>query len=107
MCAKIQEVYLSSDYQSTLFVPPQTDSTDVIVHLQNGEKYIASFFTYAFFSQWKLNQKDAKEELYGKYFWAPNMLVVDDCKKENIIKIVQHLIDEGDFRFVFKKLISG
>ena len=102
MCTNISEVYLSSDYQKSDNVDQKVSLTDVIVELKNGERHIASFFTYDYVEQWKVKHKDSKEFFYGKYFWVPNMIIVDNCAKENIIKTVQHLIDEGDFRWVFK-----
>ena len=106
MVTKIQEVYLSSDYQKAYLTSPLTDSTDVIVLMQNGERYVASFFTYEYVKHWKIKEKDSEEDLYGQYFWAPNMIIVDDCSKENITKVIHHLIDEGDFKLVFKLISS-
>lgn len=104
MVSKIKEVYLSADYEKTALTSSKTDSTDVIIQMENGDKHVASFFTYDFISEWKLKEKNSDENFHGKFFWAPNMIIVDNCRKDNIINIVQHLIDEGDFKEVFKKI---
>lgn len=104
MVPKIKEVYLSADYTKTALTSSEADSTDVIIQLENGDKLVASFFTYDFIGDWKVNEEDSDENFHGKYFWAPNMIIVDDCSKENILAIIQHLIDEGDFKDVFKKI---
>ena len=104
MFSEIKEVYLSADYKKAELTTPETDSTDVIVQMENGDKHVASFFTYDYIKNWKLKEKDSKENLHGKFFWVPNMIIIDNCNKENIIKIIRHLIDEGDFKLVFRLL---
>ncbi|MEM8910113.1 MAG: hypothetical protein AAGD05_19840 [Bacteroidota bacterium] len=106
MSAQIQEVYLSSDFPEANKKVAKIDATDVIVQMKNGEKHIASFFSYQYITDWKAQQTEVKDFLYGKYFWVPNMVIVDACTRENILEIVQYLIDEGDFPLVFKPINS-
>jgi len=103
MFTEIKKLYLSSDYEQGK-IAPDLDSTDVIIQMNNGDKHVASFFSYDYIANWEANQKDTSENLNGKFFWAPNMVIVDKCTKENIKEIVKYLIDEGDFRSVFKLL---
>lgn len=105
MFTEIKEVYLSRDYANPELVENQSDTTDVIIQMKNGEKYAASFFSYEFIQTWKHSQKDSDDFLNGKYFWVPNMVIVDAIDKQNILLIIQHMIDEGDFNSIFKKLI--
>lgn len=104
MCTKIKSIYLSADEQGSEDISQKTDLTDVIVCMENGEKMVASFFTYQYLANWRKNQQHAVENMYGKYFWAPNMLLVDDCSLENINRVIQHLIEEGDFSLIFKRI---
>lgn len=103
MLTEIKKLYLSSDFEHGR-LKPDLDSTDVIVQLSNGEKHAASFFSYAYVANWKITQKAASENFNGKIFWVPNMVIVDQCTKENIVAIIQYLIDEGDFRKAFRLL---
>jgi len=72
--------------------------------MNNGDKHVASFFSYEYVKAWEARQKDSKENLHGRLFWVPNMVVVNKCTKESIVEIVQHLIDEGDFKTAFRLL---
>jgi hypothetical protein len=77
------------------------DNTDVIVEFDNGTRWIASFFTYNNIS--KLIEKNRKtgECLNGKYFWASDMILVDEVSRERIEEIIRHLISEDEFESIF------
>jgi len=104
MLTEIKKLYLSADYETTDSSSADIESTDVIVLMSNGDKRAASFFSYEYIKAWEARQKDAEENLNGRLFWVPNMVIVDKCTKESIIEIVQHLIDEGDFKTAFRLL---
>lgn len=101
---KIAELYLSIETLDESEASVSGDHTDVVVKLDNGQKYIASFFTCKSIEQLKLDHQKTGEYLSGKYFRVENMVLVEDCARENIRDIVQDLIDEGDFYQVFKKI---
>ncbi|MCB0842627.1 MAG: hypothetical protein KDE26_05090 [Bacteroidetes bacterium] len=42
--------------------------------------------------------------LAGTYFWAKDMVLVDNIERGTIKKIVEHLIEEGDFLDVFRRI---
>lgn len=101
---KIKNIHLSIEKLGLPSIDYNREHTDVIVELIHGDTYVASFFTYE--SLEILRQKNKKEGhfLNGKYFWSEGMVIVEDCSPRTIKKIVAHLLDEGDFRDVFKKL---
>lgn len=78
--------------------------TDVIVELSDRKKFIASFFTYKSMEQLKLRHQQTGDFLHGKYFWANNMVLVENCSKENVMGVVQDLIEEGQFKQIFQAL---
>ena len=80
-------------------------NTDVIVQFYSGKKYIASFFTFQNLEMIREENLKSEAFLNGKYFWTKNMLLIDNCSKKNITKVIDHLIIEGDFTTVFKKLL--
>ena len=106
MTMEIKKMYLSSDYTQEDLDNQKTDSTDVIIHLRNGEKLAASFFTYDYIENWKANKEGLRKDIESSFFWAPNMVIVKDCSRDRVADVVQYLIDEGDFLNVFKLLHS-
>ncbi|MCB0629152.1 MAG: hypothetical protein R2824_18785 [Saprospiraceae bacterium] len=78
--------------------------TDVIVEMENGAVYVASFFTYQSISSLIDKHRMNGEYLGGKYYWAEDMVLIDKCGMEDVKKVIQHLIEEGDFLEVFRKL---
>ncbi len=99
MALGVKQVFLSN-----FFNQDDEDNTDVIVELNNGEKYIASFFSYDQVNQLKLKNKALGDYLSGTYFFVKNLVLVENCTEKLIKKVVQDLIDEGDFWNAFEKI---
>ena len=79
-------------------------STDVIVLSENGSKYVASFFTYDNVEEQRRQNNHNGEYMDGLYFWDKNMVIVEECSLPTIRKVVQYMIDEGEFQEAFKLL---
>ncbi len=43
--------------------------------------------------------------LKGRYFWATDMILVDQLSRERVEEVVSHLISEGEFENAFS--VSG
>lgn len=80
------------------------DNSDVIVTFENGDKYVATFFTYENI-EW-LRQKNQKsgECLNGKYFFATDLILIDKLNREEILKVINHLISQDEFFTAFDKI---
>lgn len=114
MCLKIRKIYLSDEPKSERMDDAENFNTDVIAlieedddEIENGRKtvkYVASFFTYANIFELKSRHIKTSEYLSGKYFYAKNMVLVDDCSIENIKKVIRHLLEEGEFREAFRQI---
>lgn len=114
MCFKIRNIYLSDEPKGERMDDAKNFNTDVIAlveeddeDIENGKKlvkYVASFFTYANIFELKSRHIKTNEYLNGKYFYVKNMVLVDDCSIENIKKIVDHLLEEGEFREAFRQI---
>ena len=116
MSFQIKKIILSSDFASENKTSSdyQNQSTDVIVLADEDEededdirtncKYVASFFAFDYFD--RLNKEHFKngEYLNGTYFHSKNMVLINNCNHENISTVVKHLISEGVFFEVFRKL---
>ena len=109
----IKELYLSSDSNPNEgAINPKNENTDVIVlvetcdanHQKSTAKYVASFFSYDNINALKSQHAKTGDYLNGKYFFSKNMLLIDDCSMENVRAVVEHLIDEGEFGEVFRRI---
>ena len=81
-------------------------NSDVVVHLENGEKYVATFYAYGNIVRLQKEHQISGAFLKGKYFQANNMVLIDDCSEENVQAVVEHMLEEGDFKTVFKKIAN-
>ncbi len=80
----------------------RNDNTDVIVEFDNKERWVATFFTYSNISELVEKNKITGECLNGKYFWASDMILVDEVGRERIQEVIEFLINEGEFDSIFK-----
>lgn len=104
MTLEIEKIFLSNEFHSETEINPQNTSTDVIVFLKSGEKYVASFFTFLNIEAQRLNNLKTGAYLNGDYFWVNNMLLIEDCSLQKIENVIQNLIEEGDFIEAFRKI---
>lgn len=104
MLKEIKQLYLSIEQEEEEELDYNKSHTDVIVIMENGEKFAASFFSYRNIEVLKAENEANEEFLKGLFFWAPNMLLIEDCKRQTVEMVVQYLLEEGDFENVFKKI---
>ena len=77
-------------------------NSDVIVRFTDGTKYVATFFTYKnIYSESEAN-KQSGECLSGKYFWASDMILIDQLSRIQIQNVIDDLIGNGEFESIFK-----
>jgi len=82
---------------------PGDCNSDVFVTFENGERWVATFFTYQNISSLAKKNQSTGECLGGKYFWATDMILVDELTRERIEEVVSDLIAAADFKTVFGK----
>lgn len=80
------------------------ENTDVIVKFEDETKWVASFFTYKNILSLKIKNEATGECLNGKYFWASDMLLIEEISRKTITKVVTQLLTNGEFWRVFKKI---
>ena len=81
---------------------PADCNSDVIVSFEHGAEWVATFFTYANISTLAEKNRVSGECLGGKYFWASDMILVDEISRERIEEVVKHLIEAEEFESVFR-----
>lgn len=101
---KILDLYLFIGNPIPAIDNASSEYTDVIVKLDNNNKYIASFFSYKSIEKLKVKHQKTGEYLFGKYFKVNNMVLVESCTIENVREVVLDLLEENDFLDVFKLL---
>jgi hypothetical protein len=79
-------------------------NTDVIVSLDNGDEYIATFFSFKNLQGMIEEHRHSKEFLTRRCYKTLNAVLVNDFKYENLRPVIERMIVEGDFQVMFKKL---
>jgi hypothetical protein len=84
---------------------PRDSNTDVRIRFDDGTEWVATFFTYQ--NILTLTQKNQQTGacLRGRYFWAFDMVLVDEVRRARIEEIVAHLVESGELRDVFRKCL--
>ena len=77
---------------------------DIFVKFSNGDEYVATFFTYKNIETLRQKNRKTGEELSGKYFWASDMILIDNLSLETIKEVIDDLLKNDDFIFVFNKI---
>jgi len=104
MSLEVAKVFLTNEFISESLTNYNNSNTDVVIELNSGEKYIASFLTYQNIESLRKENFKSGDFLHGKYFWTKNIVLIDNCSKKSISNVVQFLSDNGDFSEVFKKI---
>ena len=76
-------------------------NSDVIVSFRDGAEWVATFFTHKNIATLTDKNKRTGECLGGKYFWASDMIILDELTRERVEEVVAHLIETGEFEKVF------
>jgi hypothetical protein len=83
----------------TLFHLPEDetdDNIDVEVALANGERYTATLFTPKNITTLMTRYQETGECLYGKYFWATELVIIRDLKLSSIHEAVADMLKNGE-----------
>ncbi|MFF2879079.1 hypothetical protein ACFVR2_22550 [Gottfriedia sp. NPDC057991] len=69
----------------------------------DGAEGVATYITYKNILSLKEKNKATGEYLSGKYFWASDMILIDDISCETITDVVVQLLKDNEFWSVFEK----
>ena len=100
----IKEIYIAAENWEKGEWNYEDDNTDVIVTLDNNRKYVATFFTYKNIVSLRQKNKKTGECFRGKYFWASDMILIDNCSRNSIEEVIKHLIIEDEFHQTFNEI---
>ena len=99
---KIRDVYLSLEKSDGVSI--EQEYTDVIVELDNGKRYISSFFTCQSLVHLMSEHEKTGEFFSGKYFHTPNMVVIENCSIELVTEVIEDMLEEQTFDWAFKMI---
>lgn len=100
----IKEIYITAENWAEGEWNYKDDNTDVIVTTLDNKRYIATFFTYQNIERLRRKNNETGEYFEGKYFWASDMILIDDCSRNNIEKVISYLIREEEFLQTFNEI---
>jgi hypothetical protein len=80
---------------------PKDCNSDVIVSFEKSGEWVATFVTYDNVKTLANKNRHSGECLNGRYFWATDMLLVDELTRERIEEVVADLISTCEFEKVF------
>lgn len=106
MKLSFKSIWIESEEKGTVIggQPLIDDNSDVIVTLKDDSRYVATFFTYANIERLRSKNRQTGECLNGKYFWASDMILIEQIEREEITQVIEHLIKEEEFNQVFRRL---
>lgn len=100
---KIKEIWIEFEHWADGELDPIDDNSDVIVTLESGEQWVASFFTYKNIATLTEKNRTTGECLNGRYFWARDLILIDELTREQIEQVINDLIENEDFEKVFSQ----
>ena len=108
MMNKPYTIVQHNDYELTIYrgIPPldsNNDNVDVEVTFPNGESYSAVFFTLQNIETLMKRYQKTGECADGLYFWASDMVIVQQLSDKIICATIDKLLAEDEFESVFSK----
>ena len=82
------------------------DNVDVVVELNTGERYVATFFTLDNIRSLMERYRETGECSSGKYFWASDTIIVENLTEEVIRQTVESLMSTDEFEQAFSGPIT-
>jgi hypothetical protein len=80
---------------------PADDNTEVNVTFADGTHWEATFFTYANIATLVEQCRQTGANLSGRYFWARDMILIEEINRELIEEVIARLLETGDFYEIF------
>jgi hypothetical protein len=80
------------------------DNVDVVVTLESGERFSATFFTLKNIELLLRRYRETGECGGGLYFYTTDMIIVECLTADVIRKSVSDLVESGEFRSAMKSI---
>ena len=83
---------------------PNDANSDVVVTWEDGRRWVATFFSYNHIQTLVAKNRATGECLAGTYFWASDMILVDEISRQRIEEVIHDLIASDEFEQVFRAI---
>jgi hypothetical protein len=83
---------------------PEDTNSDVIITFEDGSRWVATFFSYTNINTLVEKNRRTGECMGGKYFWASDMILVDEVSRARIEEVVRYLLETREFKQIFTAL---
>lgn len=80
------------------------DNIDVEIHLKDGSLYSATLFSMENITEIMESYKNTGECLNGAFFWASDMIIIQNFKLETINNIIKELVESGEYKYACSKI---
>ena len=101
---KISNIWIESEQKGPILNGELeiNDNSDVIVTMNNGKRFIGTFFTYKNIEYLRQKYEETGECLGGKYFYAADMILIDLINRSEIEKVIFYMIEQNEFESAFR-----
>ncbi len=98
------KAYKTAILKGSAAIHPRDDNVDVEVTFEDGGRFAATFFTLSNVNRILERYRKTGECKRGTYFWASDMIIVEQLTEAVIHDVIQDLIDQNEFWAAFSKL---
>lgn len=100
----ITNIILTAELQQGNPIDYEDLNTDVIVNFDNGDRYVATFFSHKALNN-TIEADIQSGDFYSKqYYRILNLVLVKDFNNGDVRSVIDSMIAEGDFQLIFKKI---
>lgn len=82
----------------------RTLHSDVFVQFDNGDEYLATFFSTEAIKGMIEKERKTKKYASGRYYKLLNAVMVSDLNNGDLFSIIEQMVAEGDFQLAFRKI---
>jgi hypothetical protein len=100
----ITDIVLTAEKSKNKPLDYENLNTDVIVHFDTGDRYIATFFSHKSLVDMLEMDKRSGDFYLDQYYKILDMVLIRDFNNGDLHAVIENMISEGDFQLVFKKI---
>ncbi|HMG91592.1 MAG TPA: hypothetical protein VK589_16155 [Chryseolinea sp.] len=104
MDSAIDKISLSAEGRGDYSLDYSDLYSDVIVRFSNGDSYVATFFSVRNLEGMVVESRSAIARQEEPFYKILNAVLVDNLQKSKLLPVIEHMIVEGDFQVVFRKI---
>jgi len=100
----IEKISLSAEGRGDYTLDYSDLYSDVIVRFSNGDAYVATFFSVRNLEGMLTESRLTLEQHEEPFYKILNAVLVENLQKSQLLPVIEHMIVEGDFQVVFRKI---